>query len=405
MSSLVSTTIAHDFGEMHQRMQWYVDQELLPCCATVVMHGRDVVDFATFGYMDRESREPLRHDAIFRMYSNTKVVTSVAAMMLWERGAFGLDDPVEDYLPEFGGMRVLAPGATSRDDTVPADRSVTPRQLLSHSAGLSYGFLELDSIIDIAYLAAGVDVVISGFHGTLADLSTRLGELPLAHQPGTAWRYSLATDVMARLVEVLSGERFDVFLESNILGPLGMHDTGFFVPPEKHERFTTMYHAADLLDPLVPGLSKADDPASGDWSQPRTFLSGGGGLVSTVSDFVAFARTLVGEGEWNGTRILSAETLQAMRTHQLAPGIEVGFPDRTLTGVGFGLGFAVLLEPGPEAPPGSAGEYGWGGMAGTSTWFAPAADLAGLFFTQRMPTGLHPVHEDFRRFAYASVSD
>ena len=402
MIRLVSREIDYDFSEMHDRMQWYVDQDLLPCCATVVMHGTDVVDFALLGYMDLESREPLREDAIYRMYSNTKLVTSVAAMMLHERGLFDLDDPIEAYLPEFSNMSVLRPDAVSLTDTVPADRSVTPRHLLSHSAGLSYGFIEPESVIDAAYLVDGLDIL-GGYDETLEELCGRLGEYPLADQPGTSWRYSLATDVVARLVEVLSGERFDSFLFVNILAPLGMGDTGFHVPPDKQERFTTMYAVADPLDYMVPGLFKADDPRTGGWSRPKKLLSGGGGLVSTVQDYLTFVQMLAAGGEWQGTRIVAAETLREMRTNQLAPSVEVAFPTLALPGRVFGLGFALLQTPGADDPRHSDGEYWWGGMAGTSSWFAPQANLAGMILSQRMPAGFPPFLDDFRRFAYASA--
>ena len=401
MTSLVTRTTDHDFSELHQRMQWYVDEELVPCCATLVMHGTDIVDVGLFGFMDLDTREPLRADAIYRMYSNTKLITSVAAMILCERGLFDLDDPIEMYLPEFSDMRVLRVDAKSLEDTVPTERSITPRHLLSHSAGLSYGFVEPDSLIDQGYLADGIDLF-GDYDESLADLCVRLGELPLAFQPGTGWRYSLATDVVARLVEVLSGDRFDSFLDANVLAPLDMGDTGFHVPPGKQDRFVTMYAGPDPLDHMKPGLSKVDDPHTGKYSRPKKLQSGGGGLVSTLQDYATFMRMLAGGGEWQGTRIIAAETLRMMRTNQLAAGVHVAFPNLPLPGTVFGLGFALLQTPGPGDPPNSVNEYGWFGMAGTYAWLAPDTDLAGICFTQRMPAAFHPLSTDFRRLAYAS---
>ena len=401
VTSLITDQIGHDFSELHQRMQWYVDEELIPCCATLVMHGTSVVDMGLFGYMDLESREPLRADAIYRMYSNTKLITSVAAMILHERGLFDLDEPIEMYLPEFSDMHVLRVDAESLEDTVPAENSITPRHLLSHTAGLSYGFLEPESLIDQGYLAGGI-VISGGDDEPLADLCGRLGEFPLVFQPGTGWRYSFATDVLARLIEVLSGDRFDSFLDANILSALEMVDTGFHVPPEKQDRFVTMYAGPDPMDYMKPGLSKVDDPRTGEYSRPKKLQSGGGGLVSTLQDYAAFIRMIVGGGQWHGRRIIAEETLSLMRTNQLAEGVHVNFPDLPLPGTVFGLGFSLLKAPGPEDPPGSNDQYGWGGMAGTSSWIAPNTHLAGICFTQRMPASFHPYIDDFRRLAYAS---
>jgi len=404
MVSLVTRSIDHDFGEMHRRMQWYVDEELLSCCATLVMHGTDVVDVALFGFMDVETREPLRWDGIHRIYSNTKLITSVAVMMLHERGLFDLDDPIEAYLPEFADMRVLRTGATSLDDTVPSERSITPRHLLSHTAGLSYGFLEPESLIDQGYAAAGLNLL-GGYDEPLSDLCLQLGELPLVFQPGTRWRYSFATDVVARFVEVLSGDRFDTFLETSIFEPLQMVDTGFHVPPEKHDRFVTMYSGPDLLDHTKPGLFKVDDPTTGRFSQPQDLLTGGGGLVSTLQDYAHFMQMLIGGGEWGGHRIISQDALLLMRTNQLPEGVHVNFPTLSLPDTMFGLGFALLEQPDAEKPAGSVGEYGWGGMAGTSAWIAPEANVAGICFTQRMPAAFHPYTEEFSQFAYESATD
>lgn len=404
MALAVTRQIDHDFDEMHRRMQWYVDEELLSCCATVVMHGTEVVDVGLFGFMDVETREPLRLDGIHRIYSNTKLITSVAAMMLHERGLFDLDDPVEEYLPEFADMQVLTEGAASLDDTMPAERSITPRHLLSHTSGLSYGFIEPDSLIDKGYAAAGLNIF-GDYDEPLSDLCVQLGDFPLVFQPGTEWRYSFATDVVARLIEVLSGERFDTFLEASIFSPLEMVDTGFHVPPDKHDRFVTMYSGPDLLDHTKPGLFKADDPATGRFSQPRELLIGGGGLVSTLRDYTNFMQMLIRGGQWKGRRIISEDTLLLMRTNQLPKGVQVNFPTLSLPGTVFGLGFAIVEHPGPDDPPGRTGEYFWGGMAGTAAWIAPESNVAGICFTQRMPAPFHPYTYDFSRFVYESAPE
>lgn len=380
-------------------MQFYIDEEILSCCNTLIMQGTDVVDFKTFGYMDIESKRPLTEDAIYRMYSNTKLVTSIAAMILHERGAFHLDDPVAKYLPEFADMQVLKADAAAVDDTEPARSDMTVRQILSHSAGLSYGFIEPESMVDKAYTASGIDIL-NDASMTLEKLCEKLGELPLAYHPGEQWRYSFGTDVTARLVEVLSGQRFDEFLKENIFAPLAMVDTDFYVPEQKQDRFTTMYAPVDLFAPMKGGLVKADDPREGVYSQPRALLSGGGGLVSTVSDYLSFIRMIVSGGSWNGATIVQPETLTLMRTNQLAPGVGVSFPMWVMEGTQFGLGFALKAEVSGDEPQAMLDEYHWGGMAGTHSWMAPRVGLTGMCMTQRMPGFWHPFSHEFKHLAY-----
>ncbi|MCP5181489.1 MAG: beta-lactamase family protein [Pseudomonadales bacterium] len=380
-------------------MAWYVDEGILSCVNTLVMRGTDVLDFRLFGYMDLESRTPLREDAIYRMHSNTKIVTSVAAMQLVEMGRLDLDAPVERYLPAFAHPRVLRADATEVSHADPAGGSIRVRHLLSHSAGLSYGFIEPDSLIDKAYAAAGINLF-GGEELTLEELCDRLGSLPLVYEPGTNWRYSLATDVVARIVEVVSGQRFDDYLEEHIFRPLGMVDTAFHVSPEKVDRLVTMYAPTDLFNPMKPGLVKAEDPATGPYSRPRRFLSGGGGLVSTVADYLAFIRMIVNGGTWNGATLLKPETLALMRTNQLSAGVHVAFPMWAMPGTVFGLGFAIKQAVGAEEPLMARDEYHWGGMAGTHSWMAPNAGITGMCMTQRMPGFWHPFSHEFKAMAY-----
>lgn len=389
-----------DFSPIHERLSFYVDEGILSCANSLIMQGTDVIDFQRFGYMDLESKTPLAEDAIYRMYSNTKIVTSVAAMQLHEQGAFALDDPVADYIPAFADMQVLKADAQSAADVEAAREPMRIRHILSHSAGLSYGFIEPESVVDQAYAAAGIDIL-NDFSLTLETLCDKLGALPLAYQPGTQWRYSFATDVVARLVEVVSGKRFDDYLKVHIFEPLEMSDTDFWVPPEKTDRFTTMYAPTDLLDPMKPGLVKADDPREGSYTRERNLLSGGGGLVSTVQDYLAFIRMIVNGGSWQEARILAPETLTLMRTNQLAPGVGVSFPMWDMPGTVFGLGFALKAELSEGEPASMLNEYHWGGMAGTHSWMAPEAGITGLCMTQRMPGFWHPFSHEFKALAYA----
>ena len=394
-------TVNHglDFTPLHESMRSYVERDILSCCSTLVLRGTDVLDCQTFGYMDVESKAPLRTDAIYRIYSNTKIVTSVALMMLYEQGKFTLDDPLSRFMPEFGDMRVLRDDAASADDVEDARSEILMRHILSHSAGFSYGFIEPESVIDQAYAAGGVDLL-SNFSVDLEEFCNGVASLPLAYQPGTDWRYSVATDVCARMVEVLSGQKFDAYLKQHIFEPLGMQDTDFWVPPEKAERFITMYAPVDLLDPVKPGLIKADDPAEGAYNSRRNLLSGGCGLVSTLADYTALIRMIVNGGEWNGARILQPETLALMRTNQLADGVYVRFPMWEMTGTVFGLGFALRQNLQDTEPPGAQDEYHWGGMAGTHSWMAPGAGITGMCWTQRMPGFWHPFSHEFRALTY-----
>ena len=393
-----------DFSPMHERMQWYVDQDIIPMCTTLVMKGTDIIDIKTFGSLDKEAGGELKPDSIFRMYSNTKIVTSVAAMMLWEAGKFDLDDPLEKYLPEFSDLQVLKKDAESIEDTEPANSPITIRQILSHTSGLSYGFIEPESIIDSNYIKNGISGLATEGK-TLESMCIELGKMPLAFQPGTFWRYSLATDVTARLIEVVSGQKFDAFLKQNIFEPLGMSDTDFYVPADKLDRFTTMYAPQNPLDPMAGGLNKADAPETSSYSKPTSFLSGGGGLTSTLVDYIQLIQLIVNGGEWKGTRLLKPETLQLMRTNQLADGVNVNFPFWEMVGTTFGLGFALKEQPAEGEPDAAIGEYHWGGMAGTHSWMSPTTGITGMCMTQLMPGFWHPFSHDFKRMVYQIATE
>ncbi len=389
-----------DFSPLHAAVQQYVDSGVIPYANSVVMQGTDVVDLHFYGDAQLESGKPLAEDSIFRMHSSTKIACSIALMQLWEAGSFKLDDRLEDYIPAFADMRVLKEGASAIEDTEPAQDSIRINQVLSHTAGLSYGFIDPEGLIDGAYNQAGVNPLVQVPGMTLESLCEQLGKLPLAYQPGTFWRYSFATDVCARLVEILSGKRFDDYLKAHIFEPLGMVDTDFYVPEEKLDRFTTMYLPDDPLDPMSACPTPADVPSTSANRELPSFLSGGGGLMSTLTDYLTFARMITAGGEWNGHRVIQAETLELMRTNQCAEGVTVNFPMWSMPGTGFGLGFAVKEKPAEGEPDSAVGEYHWGGMAGTHFWWAPKANLAGICMTQRMPGFWHPFSHEFKKLAY-----
>jgi len=269
------------------------------------------------GWADKEAQIPLRVDHIFRVFSNTKLITSCAALLLFEEGRFQLDDPIERFIPQLANRRVLRPDATSLDQTEPAVRPITIRHLMSHNSGLSYGLLDPGTLIFNVYNERKVVNPAT----TLAQMMDVLADLPLVFHPGTSWEYSVATDVLARLVEVISGQRFDPFIQSRILGPLGMVDTGFVA--SDRNRLVAFYTGADPIDPMKPGLTRADDaPYPGAYLRPVPRQSGGSGLVSSLPDMVALIRSLLP----GGPTLLEPDTIELMMTNQLAHGVWIRFP-------------------------------------------------------------------------------
>jgi CubicO group peptidase (beta-lactamase class C family) len=290
MEDMKVTASGYDFSPAHAAMRRYVDGNILSGVSSAVLVGRDLVDVNCVGWADKEARTPLRVDHIFRVHSNTKLITSCAAMLLFEEDRFQLDDTIERFIPQLANRRVLRPGATSLDETEPAKSSITIRHLMSHSSGLSHDIFDTGTLIFKAYKERKVLNPAT----TLAEMVDVLADLPLVYHPGTSWEYSVAIDVLARLVEIISGQRFDTFIQSRILGPLGMVDTGFVVPEKSRSRLAAYYTGADLAEPMKPGLTRMDDaPYPGANLLPVPRLSGGGGLVSTLPDMVALIRSLL----------------------------------------------------------------------------------------------------------------
>ncbi len=384
----------YDFSAVHAAMRRYVEAEILPGVSSAVLVGRDLVDLHCTGWADREAKIPLREDHIFRVFSNTKLVTSCAAMMLYEEGRIGLDDPVERFLPQLARRRVLRPGATTIDDTEPARGPITIRHLMSHSAGLSYGLLDPGTLIYQAYVGRRV----LNPAATLAEMIDALEPLPLVFHPGGGWEYSVATDVLARIIEIVSGQRFDAFIQCRVLTRLGMSDTSFVVPEEKRARFTAYYAGADVLEPMKPGLTRTDDaPYPQAYLRPAAKLSGGGGLVSTLPDMIALVRSLL----LGGPTLLKPETIALMMTNQLPENVWIRFPRfGDIVGKGYGLAGAVTLVPSPVDPVSAAGEFQWGGLAGTHWWISPRQNLAGLLMTQRQMGFWHPYSFEFKQLVY-----
>ncbi len=387
----------YDFAPVRAAMQRYVDDEILAGVSWALLEGRDIVDMQAVGHADREAQTPLRFDHIFRAFSNTKLATSCAVMLLVEAGRIGLDDPIETHIPQLGNRRVLKPGASDINDTEPARRSITVRDLLSHQAGLSYGIFDPGTAIFKAYNERGVLNPAT----PLADMIDRLEGLPLVFHPGENWEYSVATDVLGRLVEVASGESFDAFIKARIFDPLGMVDTGFYAPPEKHDRLVAYYKGADLLDPTKPGLTKLENaPFPGAYLRPFPRLSGGGGLVTTMPDMIALVRALLP----GGPQLLKPATIAEMMRNQLKDGQWIRFAMLgPMPGKAYGLGGATTVEPGPLDPPAAQGEFQWGGVAGTHWFINPRENLAGIVMAQRYMAFWNPFFFDFKRQAYAAM--
>ena len=397
MEDLKITAGGYDFGPAHAAMQRYVDGNILSGVSSAVLVGRDLVDVSCIGWVDKEAQIPLRIDHIFRVFSNTKLVTSCAALLLFDEGRFQLDDPIEKFIPQLANRKVLRPGATSLDDTEPAKRSITIRHLLSHSSGLSYGFFDPGTVIFKAYNERGVHNPAT----TLADMVGVLADMPLIYHPGTSWEYSLAIDVVARLVEIISGQPFDQFIQTRILGPLGMVDTGFVVPEKDQSRFAAYYVGADPMDSMKPGLTRTDNyPYPGAYLRPTPRFNGGGGLVSTLPDMVALIRSLLP----GGPSLLKPETIALMMTNQLPDGQWIRFAFLgEQPGKVHGLAGGLILQPSPIDHPDSAGEFYWGGVAGTQWWISPERNVAGVMMTQRQMAFVHPFSFEFKRLAYEAV--
>lgn len=367
----------------------HVDQERIAGVVALLARRGKVAFFESYGERDLERAEPMTDDTIFRIASMSKPITSVAVLMLYEQGHFLLDDPVSLHLPELGALEVAVEQDTAADlETVPARREMTIQDLLRHTSGLTYGFFSA-SRVDQLYLERGV----LSRDATVAETVSKLAALPLKHQPGSTWEYSISVDVLGRLVEVVSGLPFDRFLEEQIFTPLGMDDTGFHVPKSALPRVAVNYQWKD--EQLVP----AEVNPVESFEVPTTYFSGGGGLVSTAADYYRFCQMLLNGGELGGRRLLGRKTVEWMTSDHLG---EIEFAQRP--GYGFGLGFAIRTDVGLAVVPGSLGEFNWGGAYGTSFWIDPAEDFIGIFMIQLRPAP-RAYRQQFKGLAYQAIID
>nr|QNJ34481.1 serine hydrolase [uncultured bacterium] len=385
------------FDALHSAMRAQVDQQFLPGVTTALLRGRKVVDRFCYGHADREAGIALREDHLFRMFSSTKLITSCAVMLLVEEGRVRLSDPVDAYIPELANRQVLRADAKTLADTEPARSPITLQHLMTHTSGLSYGVFDPGSLLYRAYNEAGVLNPLQD----LAGMTRVLATLPLAFHPGTQWEYSVATDVLGRVVEVASGETFGNFLARRIFGPLEMVDTDFWVPPAKQDRLCALYVGVDLLDPTKPGLLRADNkPFPGAYRSKFARESGGGGLVSTLDDSIRLIQSLIP----GGPTLLKPATLEHMFANHLPAGMHVRFPNvPAQPGWRFGLGSSVRESAGLGEPSEVVGEASWGGLAGTLWWINPRLGIAAVLLTQRYFGFGNPYAVHFKNHAYKAL--
>jgi CubicO group peptidase (beta-lactamase class C family) len=378
----------------------YLEPGKISGCLTAVYRRDQLAYVHTAGQRDRERGLPMTTDTLFRIYSMTKPVTSVALMTLWERGLFSLDDPVQRFIPEFARLRVRSGGAWPEFQTEAPARPMRIRDLLLHTSGLTYDFMYATNI-DEAYRRLGVGRPAPGY--TLQAMIDQLAELPLEFSPGERWNYSLATDVLGHLVEKISGMSFPDYLQQTIFAPLGMVDTVFCPRPGQLERFASCY-TRDADKRLV-----LQDDAQDSQFADRSFFSGGGGLLSTAADYLHFCRMLLAGGSLDGARIIGRRTLEFMVGNHLPGGGDIaslptsGFSETHNEGVGFGLGFACKTDPLRNGYPASAGTYYWGGMASTLFWVDPAEELIVLFMTQLIPSSTFNFRGQLEALVYAAL--
>jgi CubicO group peptidase (beta-lactamase class C family) len=380
----------------------YVNPGKIAGCQIAVTRGGRLAYWRSMGMMDRERAKAVCDDTIWRIYSMTKPITSVALMQLYEQGLFQLTDPVHRYIPEWRDIKVGELQTDGSIRLVDPHRPMSIRDALTHMTGLP-GSIVPGHPTDDRFRVA----VHEGRHGlTLEKICTLLADFPLKFHPGTHWNYGLSTDVCARLVEILSGLTFDRYLQANLFDPLGMLDTGFSVPEDSMDRFAAGYRYRHGAPPEL-----MDDPADSGYRRQRSYLSGAGGLVATSGDFLRFSQMLLGEGELGGRRIIGRKTLELMTCNHLPEDRELssvatgGFGEAEFDGVGFGLGFAIGNGPAATATAGSAGEFYWGGAASTAFWIDPKEDLAVVFMTQLFPSFSYPFRAQLRALVYQALAD
>ncbi|MVT69246.1 serine hydrolase [Bradyrhizobium pachyrhizi] len=411
-SAGMSTTALNRL-EAHLKSR-YIDAGRFPGTQALIYRRGKIVHSTVQGFADLERKVPVKDDTIFRIYSMTKPITSVAFMMLVEEGKVALDEPVAKYIPEWKNLGVFVAGTAPAFLTRPPTRPMQIVDLLRHTSGLTYGFQQRSNV-DAAYREKKIGEVIKA--GTLDGMIEDLAKIPLEFSPGEAWNYSVSTDVLGYLVGKISGQPFEQFLKERIFKSLGMTDTDFFVPADKAHRFAACYSADPQggFNPLAAErkgtLTLQDDPTTSSFLAPPSLISGGGGLCSTAADYLTFCRALLNGGELGGVRLLGPKTLKLMTSNHLPGGVDLPamsrsmFAEAAYNGIGFGLGFAVTMHPSQTLIAGSPGEFNWGGAATTSFFIDPAEELITIFMTQVLPSSAYPLRRELRTMVYAAITE
>lgn len=382
---------AERLERINHGMQRFIDQGLIAGIVTLVARCGKVVHFEKFGLQDIDTKKPIELDTIFRIYSMTKPITSVALMMLYEQGLFHLNDPVTKFLPEFKNVKVWV----TKNKLVDPEREITIHDLLIHTAGLSYGDDET-SPVDALYMEA--DIWASDIN--CKEMVRRITELPLRHHPGRVWCYSVATDVVGHLVERISDMSLADYFDEKIFHPLDMMDTAFSVPPEKVDRFASLYGPSD-----EGPLASIDATEYGDYFKNKLF-SGGHGLISTAGDYLRFAQLLLNKGVLSDVRLLGRKTIELMTVNHLPPTLlPLKMGDELMPGLGFGLGFSVIVDITQSYSMGTLGSYQWGGWANTHFWVDPRENLIGILLLQYATSETYPIRNDFRALVYQAIID
>ena len=402
-------------------MQEQVQQERLAGCSVLIGRRGKIAFAEATGLADQSLQSSFELETIVRIYSMTKAVTTVAAMMLYEQGAFQLDDPVAAYLPEFSDTPVWLGGSAKLSDVEPQQTAMTIRHLMTHTSGLTYGFMQTN-VVDEAYRKAHIEF--PGTAASLAELVQTVAAQPLICQPGSSWNYSVSTDVLGRLVEVWSGQTLDEFFNERIFLPLAMLETGFHVSAENHDRFAALYaplsgggmssvakkpDASEVA--LRGGLKLTEGSTDSRFLQPTQLYSGGGGLTGSIGDYARFCQMLLNGGVLDEQRLLGRKTVEYMRLNQLPDNKDMAamgqpvWSETSYDGIGFGLGFAVVIDPVKAHIITSPGEHHWGGAASTFFWLDPAEDLFTVFFTQLMPSSTYPIRRELRTRVYQALVD
>jgi len=379
----------------------YVDESKIPCSVVQVADASGPVYTDAYGWADVEDQAPITVDSIFRIYSMTKPITSIVLMQLFEEGALLLEDPVEKFLPEFANPTVMVAGNDVSPVTRPAARSITIRDLLSHCSGLTYGFLR-QGPVDARYRAEGLGDINAPDY-SLREGMKSLAKQPLLFDPGTAWNYSMSTDVCGAVIEAITGSTLAQAFAERVFDPLSMLNTGFSVPSTEAERFTSLYA------PISGSMTRIDRAGSSAYLEPPVFLSGGGGLVSTLGDYQKFTSMLLAGGVGDGNRLIGRRTLEYMASNHLPGGRllnELGqsvFAEVAMDGMGFGLGFSVVEDPAANGSLCSVGEFAWGGAASTAFWVDPVEEITAVFMTQLLPSSYYPLRRQLRAAVYQAL--